>query len=357
MADPTALIQTYPGLIGLWPMDETSGTVCNDVSGNGNDINYIGTPTLGQPSIIPFDPSGKSVYFPTVDEGAHIWNGDFNEIGDGQNGHDGEITFGAIVKTANTTSVSGKTIFNIDGQTNHAAMTWWSSDNVCYWITGNGATYQLGTTSLDDNTHHLIVGTIKRVGAGDFTITSYVDGVVEKQSFNRSAGVPGIHTGSNHFHFGANSSTREGKPEVYFSFGFLSHDAWTADQISDLWDEINASGLSSSSSSSSSSQSSSSSSQSSSSSSSLSSSSSSSLSSSSSTENTNLLNTCQKRGSVINYGMPFRSWLAKPTANADPQLQERLSLLKLASQDFAGTIEETLNIDARYTVYVPTFRT
>jgi hypothetical protein len=40
-----------PGLLAYWPLDELSGTVANDISGNGYNAAYVGTPTLGAASI------------------------------------------------------------------------------------------------------------------------------------------------------------------------------------------------------------------------------------------------------------------------------------------------------------------
>lgn len=50
----------------FWPMDETSGTVATDASGNGNHGTYSGA-TLNQASLLPGDPGG-SVSFDGVND-------------------------------------------------------------------------------------------------------------------------------------------------------------------------------------------------------------------------------------------------------------------------------------------------
>lgn len=39
------------GPVAFWPLDETSGTVANDISGNGYNATYEGSPTLGAAAI------------------------------------------------------------------------------------------------------------------------------------------------------------------------------------------------------------------------------------------------------------------------------------------------------------------
>lgn len=67
--------KTYRGTVlamgadALWPVDETTGTIAEDVTGNGNDGTYVSA-TLAQPPLIA-EPDGHSVSLPEAD-GAHI---------------------------------------------------------------------------------------------------------------------------------------------------------------------------------------------------------------------------------------------------------------------------------------------
>lgn len=60
MATYSELILSHNPVV-YWKLDETSGTVAADSSGNSNDANYIGSPTLGVTSLIPSEPSGAAV--------------------------------------------------------------------------------------------------------------------------------------------------------------------------------------------------------------------------------------------------------------------------------------------------------
>ena len=53
--------------LGYWPMDDTSGTTCDDDSGNAADGTYTGTPTFNDGSIRP-DAGGTSVRFDGLTE-------------------------------------------------------------------------------------------------------------------------------------------------------------------------------------------------------------------------------------------------------------------------------------------------
>ncbi len=65
--------QTYEGLVrglgpvGYWRLNEASGTVAHDLSGNGNDGTYVNAPTLGAGGLIARD-SAKSAQFNGTDE-------------------------------------------------------------------------------------------------------------------------------------------------------------------------------------------------------------------------------------------------------------------------------------------------
>ena len=49
-----------PGtLLALWPLDETSGTVANDISGAGRNAAYVSTVTLGQPGLGDGQPAAR----------------------------------------------------------------------------------------------------------------------------------------------------------------------------------------------------------------------------------------------------------------------------------------------------------
>lgn len=54
--------QAIRGLVGLWKLDELSGTTAIDSSGNGHNGTYTGTVTLGNTSLLPSG-TGKSAAF------------------------------------------------------------------------------------------------------------------------------------------------------------------------------------------------------------------------------------------------------------------------------------------------------
>jgi prepilin-type N-terminal cleavage/methylation domain-containing protein len=63
-----ALISQGEGLIGYWPLDETSGSAASDQSGNGRNGTYTGSSTLNQAPLGSM--GGRSVDF--VSQGGHV---------------------------------------------------------------------------------------------------------------------------------------------------------------------------------------------------------------------------------------------------------------------------------------------
>jgi hypothetical protein len=154
-----------PGLLAYWPLDELSGTVANDISGNGYNAAYVGTPTLGAASIetgltksVSLNGSSQYVEVATPPAALQIVNGSFEGWWQPSVIPTASGTGGAIINNSYTyppgnninvgLGFDANTVGNNPGYATFGNYT--ASNTTWYYITG--------TSNLVANTPYHMVG-------------------------------------------------------------------------------------------------------------------------------------------------------------------------------------------------------
>lgn len=134
--------------IGYWRLDETSGTIAADASGNGLDGTYIGGPTLGQ---LPLINTGNSVSFDGTD--------DYIEVSSASLIITGDVSVELWMHPDSLSTLQTWVMFA------HSATGDPESDNALYSVRTNGADldtfweYGDGNNEVVSSANNLSVGT------------------------------------------------------------------------------------------------------------------------------------------------------------------------------------------------------
>lgn len=150
--------------LAYYRLDDASGTVAVDSSGNGLDATYFGSPTLGATSLLASDPSNGAVQF----------DGSNDRVELAMSSNITSFSVEAIIKTSTTAAmqIAGRasgasSMFYIDtsatGQPRCVAKN-----------TAGSFAVATGPTSIADGQPHHIVGTFS--GGTSGTVRLYVDG-------------------------------------------------------------------------------------------------------------------------------------------------------------------------------------
>jgi hypothetical protein len=180
----SALLALSP--IGHWRLGEASGTSAADASGNGHTGTYVGSPTLGVASLIDNDTTDTAV---TLGSGKYVTT---------PNSAAYNIAHPAVVAWIKGSSFGNFQMIasQADGTTsNHWFLCFTSTGKVQFTFTstiGGDNTADSGTTHVDDNVRHMVVGRWD----GSF-VDVFVDGVrvahvASSATMNTGTGIPVI---------------------------------------------------------------------------------------------------------------------------------------------------------------------